>query len=237
MLSLRSADERQRKEALEQLCAGAWYPLYVFARRRGLAAEDAADATQSLFAQLLERGDLEQVERSKGSLRSYLRAALTHSIADTRDREHALKRGAGAPKISIDTLDAERRLACEPATDEDPARAFERAWATELVARALKVLRAEYDAGGDARTFDVLHGALVGDSERGAHARHAFELGSSEGAVRVALHRLRRRCRELIELEVRQTLADPAELSSELAALFEALRPPSAAHQRPAKSG
>ncbi len=221
VLSLRSPDARAG--ALEELCQQYWFPLYLFARRRGLAPDEAADATQALFAQLLEREDLERVDPAKGSLRSYLKGAMAHALNDARRREERLKRGGGARIVSIDAEDGERRLASEPASDASPERAFERSWATQLVRRALERLRAEAVQAGDEQVFEVLAPALVGESERGAHARHAEQLGRTEGAVRVALHRLRRRCRELIEHEVRQTLAEGGSLEEELARLFEAL--------------
>ncbi len=223
MLSLRDADSGARAQALELLCEQYWYPLYLFARRSGLAPQDAADATQSLFAQLLERADLERVDPARGSLRAYLKAAMNHALSDARRREGRLKRGGAARVISIDADDGERRLANEPTTQESPERAFERTWATQLVGRALAGLRAEAADAGELELFEVLAPALLGEVERGASARLAQQLGRSEGAVRVALHRLRRRCRELIEHELRQTLAQGGDFQAELAALFEAL--------------
>ncbi len=223
MLTLTSADESARRAALEELCRAYWYPLYVFARRTGLGPDDAADATQALFAQLIARSDLQRVEPAKGSLRAYLKGAMAHALSDARKHEARLKRGGGVRIAPIDVGDAERRLASEPATEESPERAFERSWATQLLARALEQLRAEQSESGDAQLFELLAPALSGGLERGALASHAARLGRSEGAVRVALHRLRRRCRERIEHELRQTLAEGSEFDDELARLFQAL--------------
>lgn len=215
-------DDQGGRDALAQLCAAYWYPLYAFVRCRGWNGDDAADLTQAFFARLLERRDIADADRAKGRFRSFLLAALSHFLADERDRRSAIKRGGGVSIISIDAERAAERWAAEPACGDTPERAFERAWAIETVDRARARLEAEYALAGEASVFAALQDGLVRGGPR-THAERAAALGKREGAVRVALHRLRRRWRDVLYDEVRSTTRNSAEADAEIAALFEAL--------------
>lgn len=208
--------------ALEELCATYWPPLYAYARRLGHDPDGAADLVQSLFASLLERGDLAKVDPAKGRFRAFLAACLRHHAANERARDGAARRGGGRSLLSLDRGDAERRHAIDPGHDVTPERLFERQWALALLAEVLGRLRAEYAARGQERVFDALKTHLAGEGD-GTYAEAGTALGMSEGAVKVSVHRLRARYAEALRAAVARTLADPAEIDGELRALFDAL--------------
>jgi RNA polymerase sigma-70 factor (ECF subfamily) len=213
----------ESRAALAALCGVYWYPLYAFVRRQGHDADRALDLTQEFFARLLERDDLAAVDRSKGRFRSFLLAACTHFLCNEHDRAHARKRGGGRAPLPINAALAEGRYGREPSHNETPELLFERRWALALLDQVLARLRQEYVAVGKGRLFEQLKGHLTGAGEGLPHARAAAELGLSEGAVKVAVHRLRKRYGELLRDEIAQTLDDPAEVEDEIRALFAAL--------------
>jgi RNA polymerase sigma-70 factor (ECF subfamily) len=219
----RDVSAPEAREALAYLCAVYWYPLYAFIRRRGYDAADAQDLTQGLFARLLEKDGLASADHDKGRFRSFLLAACRHYLSNERDRARARKRGGGRPPLSIDLAAGEQRYRCEPGHDETPERLFERRWALALLERVLARLRREHEDAGKVRLFEVLKGHLSGEDAR-PHAASAAELGLSEGAVKVAVHRLRRRYRELLHEEIGHTVAGPEEAEDEVRDLFAALR-------------
>src|SRR5262245_48514458 len=188
--------------ALAELCQMYWYPLYAYVRSRCHCHDRAQDLTQEFFATLLEKGGLASVEPGKGRLRSFLLAACQHFLANQHDREQAQKRGGGRQFVPIDFQGAEGRYRHEPAHGETPERLFERRWALALLERVLARLRAEYEAAGRGRLFEVLKARLTGGGAGVSHAEAAEELGLSEGAVKVAVHRMRKRYRELLREEI-----------------------------------
>jgi RNA polymerase sigma-70 factor (ECF subfamily) len=210
------------REALAALCQVYWGPLYAYVRRRGHSHEQAQDLTQDFFADLLARDSLESVDPARGRFRSFLLAACRHFLSNQHDREQALKRGGGRQGLSLDFADAERRYAAEPAHGQKPERLFERRWALALLDQVLGRLREEYAGAGKGELFERLNGSIVGAGD--AHAQAAAELGMSEGAVRVAVHRLRGRYRELLREEIARTV-DDADVDDEVRALFAALAP------------
>jgi RNA polymerase sigma-70 factor (ECF subfamily) len=211
------------REALADLCGAYWYPLYAYVRRRGHAPEQAQDLTQDFFAYVLERDLLAKADPDRGRFRSFLRAVCTHYLADQRDRQNARKRGGGRPVLPIDTLDAEGRYAREPAHDLTAERIFDRTWALTLLGRVFDQLRREYDDAGRAATFEELRAVLTRGPESVPYATIAGRLGMNEGAVRVAVHRLRRRYGMLLRQEIAATVDDPADVDDEIRALFAAL--------------
>jgi RNA polymerase sigma-70 factor (ECF subfamily) len=221
--TLRSGGGPEAREALAQLCEAYWYPLYAYARRGGTSADEALDLTQGFFALLLDRRDLERVERAGGRLRSYLLVSMKHYLSGQRERQRALVRGGGAALLSIDFRDAEGRYAAEPADLGSPERIFERAWACEVIGRARARLRAEHEAEGKGQLFARLETVLLG--EQGVPPRRALaqELGTTEGALNVAVHRLRRRFAASLRAEVADTLSDPSQVERELRILLEVL--------------
>jgi RNA polymerase sigma-70 factor (ECF subfamily) len=209
-------------QALAELCRLYWYPLYGYIRSRGHGHDEAQDLTQEFFARLLEKDGLAAVDQNKGRFRSFLLAACQHFLANQHDHDRAQKRGGGRQSVSIDFRDADGRYGHEPAHGETPERLFERRWALALLERVLARLRGEYEAAGRGRLFHCLKARLTGDRAV-PHAQAAAELGVTEGAIKVAVHRLRQRYRELLRDEIGQTVDDPGQVEEEIRALFAAL--------------
>ncbi|GEP46283.1 RNA polymerase sigma factor [Brevifollis gellanilyticus] len=209
------------KKALDHLCKSYWYPLYVYARRFGLDEDGAKDIVQDLFARLIEGNYMAQAEAAKGKLRNFLLTSLKFEIGHLRERERAAKRGGGRIPESLDLTDAEGRYVLEPESQEaDPERAFERKWALQLLERTRDVLRDTYVRDGKGPLFDLLSPALSEGDRWGGHAEAAVTLGMNEGAVRVALSRLRKRYAEALRAEVASTVGDDGDVKAELAYLI-----------------
>jgi RNA polymerase sigma-70 factor (ECF subfamily) len=221
-----AAGQRESPEsaaALASLCRLYWYPLYAYARRRLPTAEDAQDLTQEFFARLLEKEYLRQVDRQRGSFRSFLLTAFRHFLAKERDRAHAQKRGGGRPHLSLDFQVGERRYQLEPTHASDAEALYERGWALTLLEQALVQLREELARAGKGRLFEALKGTLTGEDAPRPYAELADELGLSAEAIKVTVHRLRRRYGELLRTEIAQTVSSPVEVEDELRNLFAAL--------------
>lgn len=214
-------DSTKAHKALEHLCETYWYPLYAFVRREGHGADDAQDLTQEFFARLLEKRWLVGVDREKGKFRSFLLVAMRHFLVNEWDRAHRLKRGGGATVFSLDAQSAEDRYALEPADSMTADRIFERRWALTLLEQVLSRLRQEFMAAGREKLFDELKVALIGG--KAPYAEIATRLNLSEGAVRVAVHRLRVRYRDLVRAEIAETVATEEEVDAEVQHLFAAL--------------
>ena len=208
--------------ALALLCENYWFPLYAFVRRAGRSPEDAQDLTQEFFARLLDQRFFVKADRRKGTFRSFLLAALKHFMADQRDRARAQKRGGSLAVISLDNLDAETRYRLEPAVELTPERMFEKQWALALLEHVLSRLDADMAAEGKAALFEALKDTLAGGRSI-AYASIGDELGMTEGAVKVATHRMRRRYRALLREEIAQTVARPEEIEDEIRHLLSCL--------------
>lgn len=208
------------REALASLCGSYWYPLYAYIRRQGYAVEDAQDLTQGFFALLLEKGYLADFDRDRGRFRSFLLGAFKHYVANERDRQRAAKRGGGQILMPLDAQDAERRYSVEPAHNMTPEKIYDRRWALLLLDRALERLRRE---SAPSARFDQLKVFLMGDSTGASYSQLASDLGMSEGAVKVAVHRLRRRFREVLLAEVAETVAGPEQVEQEMRFLLSVL--------------
>ncbi len=215
VLAAGQSADAQASAALEQLCRTYWYPLYAYVRREGHNPTDAQDLTQEFFARLLARNSLAHVGPQKGKFRSFLLAALRHSLSDQRDRARALKRGGGAEVFSLDAQEAEERYRFEPVDRLDAEKIYERRWAMTLLEQAQQRLREELAAAGKAELFERLRSFVAGDSEISC-GEVAAELGLSESAVKSAVHRLRERYRELVREEIAHTVADQTEIDAEL---------------------
>lgn len=213
----------QARQALAELCQAYWYPLYAFVRRRGYSLDEAQDLTQEFFARLLQDDFLGLVDQQKGRFRSFLLACCKHFLANERDRARAQKRGGGQSIVSITSQDAQGRYDSEPAHEATPERLFERRWALVLLQHVLARLRDEYQRGGKSEHFERLKGFLTGEKPAERYAEVAEALRVSGGAVKVAVHRLRRRYRELLREEIGRTVGDPGLIDEEVRALFAAL--------------
>jgi RNA polymerase sigma-70 factor (ECF subfamily) len=223
VLAAAGRDDVRGREALGRLCQVYWYPLYAFVRRQGHGPQDAQDMTQEFFLRLLEKDYLGDVDRLKGKFRSFLLAALKHFLSKQRARDRTLKRGGGRALLPLDTLSAEDRYRREPEVNATPERLFERRWALTLLDRVLTRLSEEYDTTGKRAVFAQLQGCLTGGRDSPPYAELAVKLGMTEGAVKVAVHRLRQRYRGVLRDEIAQTVADPAEINDEIRQLFAAL--------------
>jgi RNA polymerase sigma factor (sigma-70 family) len=214
-------------EALEHLCRVYWPSVYVFFRRKGASAPEAADLTQEFFARVLEKRYLDQARRDRGTFRTFLLTCAKNFLANQRDWQKARKRGGGAPLFSLDHRRVEERYQLEPHHDVTPERIFEQQWAWSVVQQALRRLEEDVRAAGRERMYaecrDVLLGA-PGDSYRDIAQR----LNLSEGALKVQVHRLRRRLRELVLDEIEQAGAADADPQAELRHLLTLLANPSA---------
>jgi RNA polymerase sigma-70 factor (ECF subfamily) len=208
--------------ALEELCRTYWYPLYAYVRRQGHAREDAQDLTQEFFARLLEKNYLAGADSQRGRFRAFLLAMLKHFLANEWDRAHRQKRGGGATVLSLDWQDADTRYEINPPDNLSPDKLYDRAWALTLLEKVVAQLRDESLAEGRGGQFEMLKFFLMVGKAEVPHADAAAALLMSEGAVRVAVHRLRRRYRELLKQEIVQTLSDPAQAEEELRTLLGA---------------
>jgi len=209
---------------LEALCRAYWYPLYVYVRRKGYAAEDAQDLTQEFFARLLARNYLNVADRNKGKFRSFLLGSLEHFLARQWTKAHAQKRGGGQAVHSLDETDAENRYLLEPAHALTAEKIFDRRWATTLLGQAMSRLREECVANHKGDLFGKVESLLSGEKGEASYADVAAALEMSEGAIKVAVHRLRQRYAELVRAEIAQTVATPEQADEELHYLFAVLR-------------
>ncbi len=213
----------EARQALESLCHDYWFPLYAYLRRRGYARDRAEDYTQAFFVHLLEKQSLEHIQPGEHRFRSFLLVSLKHFVTDEWRRTQAQKRGGGRPVASLGIQDAEQRYCLERDEGLSPERSFERSWALTVIRRSLEALRREYKEAGKAELFERLKGRITQDEDMGPYQESAIALGMSENAVRVAVHRMRLRLRELIRMEVAETVASPEQLEDEIGALFAAL--------------
>jgi RNA polymerase sigma factor (sigma-70 family) len=211
------------RQALVTLCETYWHPLYAYVRRRGHAADEAQDLTQEFFARLLEKDSVASADPARGKFRSFLLSSLNHFLANEWRRDQAQKRGGTRTILSLDFQRGETALAIEPAHELTPERLYERKWAMTLLTAALSRLREEYAAAGKLDLLERLQPYLAGEEDAAPYCNLAEDLAMSEGSVKVAVHRLRRRCRDLLRAEIAQTVAGPDEVDQELRDLFEAL--------------
>jgi RNA polymerase sigma factor (sigma-70 family) len=221
VLSAGANGSPQSAEALETLCRTYWYPLYAYARRRGFTHEAAQDLTQAFFAHLLRKGFLDGVGPEKGRFRSFLLACLKHFLADEWAKARTAKRGGNCPALPLDMEKAEARYQLEARVEANPESLFERRWALDLLERVLDRLRHEAADSGRRFVFAELECCLLGDRATETYAQLGSRLGLSETAVKVTVHRLRRRYRELLLEEVAHTVSRPEELEAEMRYLLE----------------
>jgi RNA polymerase sigma factor (sigma-70 family) len=209
--------------ALERLCSLYWVPLFAFVRRQGHSVEEAEDLTQAFFTRLIEKEVLSEADRSRGRFRTFLLTSCQNFLANERDRTFAAKRGGGRTLLSIDVPAAEARYQRAMAHDETPERLYDRQWCLTLLARVLDDLRDEYVAAGKERIFERLRGFLTMDDDAGSHAEAAHDLEMTIAAVKVAVHRLRKRYRDALREHVSATVASPDEVEEERRYLLKTL--------------
>ena len=225
VLTARAGPTEKSHAALAALCQIYWYPLYAFIRHQNYSPEEAQDLTQAFFARLLERHFLDDYVRERGRFRSFLLAALKHFLANERDWRRAQKRGGGLTAVSLDALiqTGEQRFSLEPRYSITPESIFEKQWALTLLDHVLSRLQRDFAAAGKQTHFDRFKGLLIGDDSNAGYAALAGEIGMTEGAVKVAVHRMRQRYRQLLREEIANTVAGPAEVDEELQHLLKVL--------------
>lgn len=214
------ASSPEARRSLAVLCEDYWFPLYAFVRRTGHSAEDARDLTQEFFVRLMDKHFLAAADSKKGRFRTFLITALKRFLANEYDRARAQKRGGGQRMMSLESLEARYRQ--EPVDTLTPERIFEQQWALALLEQVLARLQTEMTTDSKAALFDALKGHLTGSQATG-YAATAARLGMTEGAVKVAAHRLRQRYRELLRDEIAQTVTSPEEVDEEIRYLFTCL--------------
>lgn len=228
-LVLRARGESpEARLALSELCEAYWMPVFRFLKREGRSEDAARELAQEFFARLLARSGFEGVDPGRGRFRSYLLGAVRHFLADVKEREGRLKRGAGVVHESLEAMEEAFENGAgggPPADSGDLATdvVFDRSWAVAVMDRALANLESEFEAGRKAGQFAVLKGWLAGEEAGCSQAEAAKQLGLSEGAVKVAVHRMRKRFGELVRAELSQTLAEGADPEEELRYLVEVL--------------
>lgn len=224
VLQAGNTDSADAESALGKLYESYAYPLYAYLRRKGQPPEAARDLVQEIFLALLRKNQLASVSRDKGRFRSYLLSAANHLLANEWTRLNRQKRGGGQAFLAWDALSTEDRFQLEPSEDRNPSLLFEQRWATTLLERVFTRLRSEWTAAGKSESFESFRVFLSGDHEAPSYATLAHQLHLSEGSIRVAIHRLRQRYRDLLRAEIAQTLANPEEVDEELRHLVQVLR-------------
>ncbi len=217
------ASQTRARKALEELCRMYWFPLYAFVRSRGYSAVDAQDLTQAFFALIIKTGGLASADRERGRFRSYLLGAMKHFLANEWHRAQTQKRGGRVQFIEWDALNPESRYAGVSKHSDNPEHLFDREWALESIAGALQALRGEMVIAGKGELFEALKANLTGEDETPLK-EIAARLDMSEGAVKVAVHRLRRRYGELLRAAIADTVSNEADLKNEMHYLIEVLR-------------
>ncbi|MFC1760748.1 RNA polymerase sigma factor [Planctomycetota bacterium] len=216
VLSAQQADSVTSAQALEGLCQTYWYPLYAFVRHQGYQPDEAADMTQGFFARLLEKDWLADVDQNRGRFRNFLMASIKHFVSNERAKQRAKRRGGDKHIVSMDIETAESRLRLEPVDTTTPERLFERQWALTLLEEVLGTLQREYEQREKTEVFRVLKGCLMGSRDQQPYDQLAEQLDSTAGHVRVLVHRLRVRYRQLLREAVAGTVATPDEVDAEM---------------------
>jgi len=211
------------RQALETLCRTYWFPLYAYLRRHGCNSHQAQDYTQAFFTALLTKGGLGLADPKRGKFRSFLLSSLKHFLSNERARARAKKRGGGRKTLSLDFDSAESRYVLEPRDELSPEKLFERSWALTVLDRTMARLQAEAVKTNKMKSFERLKSYLIADKDSAPYHRAADELDITEGAVRIAVHRLRRRYRELLRDEIAQTVTSDDQIDEEIRDLFTAL--------------
>ena len=219
----RGPDPAAARAALSTLCEAYWYPVYAFIRRWGADPDAARDLTQGFFASLLERRDFELVRPERGRFRTFLLASAKHFLLNEAARGRAAKRGGGVAPLPLVFDEAEGRYQFEPADLATPETLYERRWALTLIERVLAALRTDWAAAGRGAEFDELKESLLGGGPAGGYAEAAGRLSTTEGALKVAAHRLRRKFQARLRQEIGETVADQADIEDEIQYLVRAL--------------
>jgi RNA polymerase sigma factor (sigma-70 family) len=223
VLAAGGEDSRAARTALAALCEAYWYPLYAYIRRWGATADDAPDLTQAFLTSLLERQDFKGLSQERGRFRAFLLASLRHFLANDAAKRRSQKRGAGIATVPLQSDDAEHRYLVEPIDSETPEKLYERRWALTVIDRVLAGLRCEAETEGRTAEFDAIKACMLGRAGAGSYATIAARLGVGESAVRVAVHRLRRKFQARLKEDIAATVSSADEVDDEIRYLIRAL--------------
>ncbi|MBL9139373.1 MAG: sigma-70 family RNA polymerase sigma factor [Verrucomicrobiales bacterium] len=223
VLAARDSQQPEAQAALARLCQTYWYPLYCCVRRHGRSPEDAQDLTQAFFAKLIEKNQIALADQERGRFRTFLLRSLENFLRSEYEKTTTQKRGGGREIVSWDAQTAEDRYLSEPATELSPEQLFERRWASTLITETLTRLRRELSVSGRDELFDRLEPHLWGDDTSTPYAAIAAELDMTVVAVKVTVHRLRSRYRNLLREQIAETVAVPEEVEDEMRRLFQVL--------------
>lgn len=222
VLQAAAKDPTKNSDALAILCEAYWYPLYAFVRRLGSAPDDAEDLTQSFFADLLAKSKLAKSDPDRGRFRTFLLTSLQNFLKNEHRKNSAIKRGGQHSILSLDFEAAESQFSLEPVHERTPQKAFDRNWALAVLNQVLQSLEQQYADSGKSELFDALKSHLVGEASV-PYSALAVNLGMKEGAIKVAMHRLRERYGQMLRLQIAKTIEDSADVDQELRYLFEVL--------------
>jgi DNA-directed RNA polymerase specialized sigma24 family protein len=223
VMSAGEDDSTPARRALETLCRGYWYPIYVYVRRKGHGPEDAKDLTQEFFSQLIAKDQLRLADREKGKFRNFLLATLDYFLAREWSRAHRQKRGGQFKFTSLDQQSPEERYRLEPRENDTPEKIFLRQWALTVLKQTMNALEGECGANGKGHLFREVRNLLSGERDGEAYVEISQRLGMTAGAARVAVHRLRKRYGELLRSEIAQTVSGPEEIDDEMRYLLTVL--------------
>ena len=223
VLAARTGKSDRSRAARASLCEAYWGPLYAFLRHQGYGADESLDLTQSYFLLFLEKDYLGEVKPELGKFRTFLLASLKHFLANERDKARTLKRGADQAPVSLDAERAEQQYRAGIADGLTPEQVYEKRWALGVLEQALMRLRQEFEASDRLRQFEALRTTLTGEEPRRPYRELAGELDITEPAVKVAVHRLRRRFGQLLKEEIAHTVADPEDVDDELRYMLSVL--------------
>jgi len=222
--AVRGRGSDEARDALAVLCRTYWWPVHAFMCRSGASDDDARDLTQAFFAKVIEKGAFEQAREDRGKFRTFLLSSARNFLSNEREAAHAQKRGSGREPLPLEFDDGDGPRAIEPAGGETPERAYERKWALEVIALSLKVVESRYEASGRRALFVALQPFLTGD-EPSSYGDVAGRLGTTDGALRVAAHRLRRDFAAVLRETIADTVERPEDVDDELRYLLRAVGP------------
>ena len=220
ILQAKQAGTPESARALASLCETYWFPLYAYARRRGYLDSDAQDVTQAFFARLLEKDYIASIDPARGRFRAFLLTAFKHFLSKEREKARAQKRGGGQITLSLDLADGESRYAAVAVESLTPEQVYDRQWAIDLLERVMSRLESEVEPSKGELWFASLKGCLLGDRAGRTHAETAQLLGSTEAAVKMAIHRMKERYGQILREEIGATLEHLADVEDEIGVLF-----------------
>jgi RNA polymerase sigma-70 factor (ECF subfamily) len=218
----RNLDSTEARQAIASLCELYWYPVYAFIRRSGHSEDDARDLTQAFFTRVIEKDAFQEARPERGKFRTFLLSSVRHFLANQRDAARAQKRGGGQALLSLEFEAGERRYVIDPPGDETPERTYERKWALEVIGQTMKALEARYRQTNRQPLFQALQPFLTGD-EPGSYVEIAEQMATTDGALRVAVHRLRQQFGLALRETIAETVERPEDVDDELRHLLEAV--------------